>query len=154
MSLLGAHPSADTPRDRRAAWLLTLAGQHRHVFEQRLRLNSADVRLVWLLGQRARTLREIAEDLSLEQSTVNRQVNAAIAAGLLQRRRVPGQSAQVVEPTPHGRQAFEKEVVEGLRAYDEALDELGDDADAFLDLLDRFVGAYGRAVRGATESPV
>jgi len=146
MGDVGTHPTPDTPRDRRAAWLLTLAGQHRHVLEQRLRLNAADVRLVWLLGQRPRTLREIADDLNLEQSTVNRQVNAAIAADLLQRRRVPGQSAAVVEPTASGRRIFEKDMVEGLRAHDVALDELGADADAFLDLLDRFVAAYGDAV--------
>ena len=67
----------------------------RRVVEQRADIGVADMRLLWLLSDdRARTLREIADDLTLEQSTVNRQVNAALAAGLLRRDRDADQAVR------------------------------------------------------------
>ena len=46
-------------------------------------LNAADNRLLWLLtSQGPQTMRQVAEALGLEQSTVNRQVHAALARGL------------------------------------------------------------------------
>lgn len=50
------------------------------------RLRPADRRLVWALADgRPRTMRELATLFQLEQSTVNRQVNAAVAGGVVER---------------------------------------------------------------------
>jgi DNA-binding MarR family transcriptional regulator len=150
-----AHPSAHLSADRHVAWLLTQVRRHQHVAEQHLSLNSADLRLLWLLSDgRARTLREVAEELSLEQSTVNRQVNVALAAGLLRRYEEPGRSARLIEPSPQGRRAFEDDIATALGAYEEALQTLGDDADSLLALLERFTDAYGEAVQGLSAPPV
>ena len=137
----------DTPRPRRAAWLLTISAQQRRVVEQHIALNSADMRLLWLLNDgKPRTLREISEQLELEQSTVNRQVNAARTAGLVRRFREPGHTALLVGQSDEGRALFDRELARGLGPYAAALDALGEDADRFLDLLDRFVAAHGEAV--------
>ncbi|WP_100350552.1 MarR family winged helix-turn-helix transcriptional regulator [Luteimicrobium subarcticum] len=145
-------PTSEVVRDRRVAWLLTLVNRHQHVIEQRIELNSADMRLLWLFNDhRARTLREIADDLSLEQSTVNRQVNAALTAGLLRRFSEPGRSARLVEPTERGRTLFERDIADALGTYEQALDRLGDDAAPFLDLLTRFTSAFGDAVHTLPE---
>jgi DNA-binding MarR family transcriptional regulator len=145
-------PQPDTPlaRDRRVAAALTRLDVHRRYAEHHSPLGVADGRLLWLLSDgRPRTLREIGDALRLEQSTVNRQVNAALHAGLVRRIAEPGRSARLLEPTPAGLEAFEAATAKALGAYAVGLGALGPDTDAFLDLLDRFVAAYGEALRDA-----
>ncbi len=143
----GAGP--DLTPDRRVAGLLFRLDLHRRLAEQRSPLGTADGRLLWLLSDgRPRTLREISDALRLEQSTVNRQVNAALAAGLLHRSTAPGRSARLHEPTEEGRARFEEATSLALGAYADGLAALGDDAASFLDQLERFAHAYGEAVRG------
>ncbi|MFD6137837.1 MarR family winged helix-turn-helix transcriptional regulator, partial [Isoptericola sp. NPDC060257] len=106
-------PSSSDPAeltdDRRVAGLLFRLDLHRRLAEHRSPLGTADGRLLWLLSDgRPRTLREIAEALRLEQSTVNRQVNGALAAGLLRRFTAPGRSARLLEPTEEGLARFEE----------------------------------------------
>jgi len=140
----------DLSADRRVAWLLTLVRRHQHVAEQQLTLNGADLRLLWLLSDAGpRTLREIADELALEQSTVNRQVNVALATGLLRRYEEPGRNARLIEPSAEGREAFERDIATALSAYEGALQALGDDVEDFLTLLERFTHAYGAAVQGS-----
>ncbi|GEL94635.1 hypothetical protein CCO02nite_12930 [Cellulomonas composti] len=135
------------PRERRAARLLGLISRHQHVARQRNRLNTAELRILWLLTDgRPRTLRVLSEHLGLEQSTVNRQVNAAIDAGLLRRFSAPGHTAKLLEPTPEGVRQLEEDMAGPLGAADRALDAIGEDADHFLDVLERFVTAYGAEV--------
>lgn len=133
--------------DRRMAWLLARADVARRMVGQRGALGAADRRLLWLLVDgRARTLREVSSDLGLEQSTVNRQVNAALADGLLRRYRDGGGGAYLLEPTPAGRAAFESDVSSTLAAYAAGLGALEpDEVDRLLVLLERFVDAYAAA---------
>ena len=146
--------AAGVTADGRLAGLLARLDQQRRLAGQRQSLGIAEGRLLWLLIDRGpRTLREVADDLELEQSTVNRQVNAALAAGLVHRYREAGRPARLVAPTPRGRAVFERDVDRMLRLYRAGLAELGaDDADRLVALLDRFVTAYGSAVHSDTEA--
>ena len=77
------------PALRVAAAVSALANARRSA-ESRSRLGKANNRLLWLFTDlRPRTLKQIAEDLALEQSTANRQVNAALSAGILRMYRDP-----------------------------------------------------------------
>lgn len=142
-------------RDRRVAALLHLLDQHRRVLEQRMDLGTADIRLLWLLAdERPRTMREISEALSLEQSTVNRQVNAALEHGLVHRSTEPGQAARLVTATSAGRDALERDIDAVMGVFDRALGTLGEDAETFVALLGRFEAAFGAAaVEDETATP-
>ena len=64
------------------------------------RLDSSAFRILWRLEECGPlTLREIAEQLQLEQSTINRQVNSAIKHGLVERVPSPGRVGTPVRPT-------------------------------------------------------
>ncbi len=89
-------------------------------------LETSAFRILWVLSDgEARTLRRLAEDLDLEQSTVNRQVNAAIAAGHLERFEVPGSASKLVRPTAGGRAAYEHDGQIRAALIRRALDNLG-----------------------------
>lgn len=149
-------PANGLSRDRQLAAELLMLDRQRHAAAQRATLGAAELRLLWLFSDgRARTLREIADTLHLEQSTVNRQVNGAIHAGHLHRFTERGRTARLVALTPEGQQRFGTDTELILRLYDEALDALGEeDAPQFLALLDRFVEAYAETVRRATGHPI
>ena len=134
--------------ERRVAGLLVRLDAERRTVEGRATLGAADMRMLWLLSDgRPRTLREISRTLGLEQSTVNRQVNAALRDGLLDRTRGDG-TAYLVSPTEHGRELFEREVDRVLSYYAEGVAALGEHTGEFLRLLERFVDGYGESVRG------
>lgn len=145
-------PSGELPeemeRGRRIAGLLTRLERHRRAHREQRVLGDADMRILWLLADgAARTLREIAESLHLEQSTVNRQVNAALAEGLLDRSRPEGASAYQFWRTAKGDQLFEADVAVSLDGYRDALHALGEPAASdFLHLLGRFTEEYRCAV--------
>lgn len=143
---------ASFSQDRELASLLSSVQRLRRVTEQHASLNAADGRLMWLFYDRKpRTLRQIAESLDLEQSTVNRQVNAALATGLLSRDRKSGRSAWLFEVTDEGLEQFERDLAVHLDLLDQALGRLSaDDRDQFLTLLRTFVDGYGDAVRRQT----
>lgn len=141
-------PLQDLPRERVIASLLARLEVHRRLAEHRSPLGVAEGRLLWLLSdRRPRTLREIADALGLEQSTVNRQVNGALAAGLVRRFAEPGRAGRLIEPTDHGLASFERATTYALGAYEQSLAALGDRAGDFLGRLEEFVDAYGEAVR-------
>ncbi|MCX4092309.1 MarR family winged helix-turn-helix transcriptional regulator [Nocardia sp. alder85J] len=150
---LAALATAGTPASRRLADIMAQLERHRRHQEQHSPLGTADLRLLWLFSDGTpRTLRVIADDLGLEQSTVNRQVNAALSAGILRRYRETGASAHLVEATPRGVAAFEQGVQEILRSYDAVLSQMTEaDRERLLELLDTFVGMYTRADRVTTE---
>lgn len=117
---------------------------HRRATVHRDVIGPADFRLLWLLSDgQPRTLKEISETLHLEQSTVNRQANAAIEHGIVERSRGTGRSAYEFSPTPHG-EAVLAESLSGLFAsYRAAFDRMGRDrASALVQLLGEFVDAY------------
>jgi len=144
--------SDDLAPGTRIASALFHLDQHRRIAEHTGRLNVADGRLLWLFSDEIpRTLRQIADELNLEQSTVNRQVNAAHKAGLLERRRDPERGAYVFEASQAGAQVFEEAIASSLGQYDAALAALGDDdAEQLITLLGRFVTAYGDVVEGTS----
>ena len=63
--------------------------------------------------------------LDLEQSTVNRQVHAAIDAGWLERFDVPGSASRLVRPTPAGLEAYQHDGLVRAATIHAALDALG-----------------------------
>ncbi|MGC5165465.1 MarR family winged helix-turn-helix transcriptional regulator [Luteimicrobium sp. DT211] len=158
--MTAARPSARTrsavtsreaaPGTRVASALFHL-DQHRRIAEHQGRLNVADGRLLWLFSDHTpRTLRQIAEELNLEQSTVNRQVNAAHQAGLLDRERDPERGAYVFTASENGLAIFDEAIASSLGQYDAALAALGaDDAEQLVTLLGKFVTAYGEVVDGS-----
>lgn len=138
----------DLRRETRLAALLHHFDRHRRTLDIQSTLGIAELRLLWLLtdGQ-ARTLREISEELRLEQSTVNRQVNGALNSGLLRRSRPSGSTPFVFEATEDGRATFEHETALALTIYGQVLDAMGEDrATQLLELFDEFVTLYGDAV--------
>ena len=89
-------------------------------------LDTSAFRLLWLLTEGPpRTLRELADELQLEQSTVSRQVNAAIGHGLVERYAVPGSPSRLLRPTEAGRAAYVRDGALRAEVYNAVLDELG-----------------------------
>lgn len=112
-------------------------------------LGMADLRILWLFADgHSRTLKQIAAGLSLEQSTVNRQINAALSLGLLKRTREPGSAAQLISPTEQGIAAFEDDVDKARAALRVGLDALEDEAEEFIEQFTSFLNAYEGAVLG------
>lgn len=137
-----------TAEDRLAWELVRLSARWestRRRFEAGQRLRLADGRLLWLLGDgRPRTLREIAVDLDLEQSTVNRQVNAALDAGLLERARPADGSAFLITASDHGRAVFDEDLRRHLDLQARALAAVPPaEREAFVERLADFVAALG-----------
>jgi DNA-binding MarR family transcriptional regulator len=117
--------------------------KRRHAGIEGTELDTSAFKLLWVLAdERPRTLRELAEELDLELSTINRQVNAAVRAGLLERFSVPDSPSKPVRRTPAGRRSYEhdsavhadllrsvlaelgatsaRELISGLRAFNDA----------------------------------
>jgi DNA-binding MarR family transcriptional regulator len=89
-------------------------------------LDTSAFRLLWLLTEGPpRTLRELAEELQLDQSTVNRQVNAAIKHGLVERYAVSDSPSRLLRATEAGRSAYVHDAALRAEVYQSVLDELG-----------------------------
>lgn len=144
--------SSSRPLPDTAAWRLASAlarlDRAQHAAEAGAELGTADGRLMWLFSDLVpRTLRQISDDLGLEQSTVNRQVNAALAAGLLRRFREEGRSAQLVDATDEGLERFARDLEQHLGRLEDALEVLPEDRrHDFPTLLLTFVEAYAAAI--------
>jgi DNA-binding MarR family transcriptional regulator len=123
--------------------LLRLQRRRRHEYAGTV-LETSAFRLLWVLDDgEPRTLRRLAADLDLEQSTVNRQVNAAIGAGWLERYDVAGSASRLVRPTPAGAEAFRHDGWIRAAAIRAALDELGPERSGVLiEVLTAFNDAW------------
>lgn len=110
-------------------------------------LESSAFRILWLLEERGpRTLRGLADELQLDQSTVNRQVNAALRRGLLERYAEDGVSGRLVRPTDAGRAAYLHDGQLRADVLTVALQALGADrATTMLESLRAFNDAFDRA---------
>jgi predicted transcriptional regulator len=124
------------------------------VVEASLHLGTADMRLLWLLADgQERTMKEISQLLLLEASTVNRQVNAAIAAGILERGE-PESGARPVRPTEFGTQRFNSDLTRAMTTMAAGLAALPEDeVPGFLANLTLFVDAYRQAAEVLVDSP-
>ncbi|MFT4086739.1 MAG: MarR family winged helix-turn-helix transcriptional regulator [Gordonia sp. (in: high G+C Gram-positive bacteria)] len=152
-----ATTGSDLPGDsdsRRFAAALTRMETYRRHRRQNDSIGAAEMRLLWLLAESGPlTLAEVTSALGLERSTVNRQVNGAVDAGLLGKERVAGSSAFQVFLTDHGRDAFDRTARRALAVIGDTLAEMGsDDSAALIDLVERFVDAYGRRTCALAEA--
>lgn len=146
MDLIAIARNGALPPERRVAAILHSFDVDRRVVEAKTRLTAADLRLLWLLSDgRELTQREISTELSLEQSTVNRQVNAALRAGHLDRRAAESGPA-VLAATADGLQRYETDVEALMSLMGTALQALGDDVEQFLVSLATFVETYREAM--------
>lgn len=109
-------------------------------------LENSAFRILWLLVERGPLeLRELAEELQLERSTVTRQVNAAIGHGHLERYDEAGRAGRLLRPTPAGEAAYRHDGELRADRLTTALADLGsdraqglvEDLRAFNDALDR-----------------
>ena len=117
--------------------------KRRHGVVEGTQLDVSAFRLLWILADdRARTLRELAEELGLDLSTINRQVNAAVRAGLLERFSVPDSLSRPVRPTAEGRRLYAHDSAIHADLLRSVLAEMG--ADAARDLI-RSLGAFNDA---------
>lgn len=122
------------------------ASRRRSVAPPGSRLESSAFRILWLLVEAGpRSLQELAHDLQLERSTVNRQVNAALRHGLVERFVVPGRAGRHLRPTPAGLEDYQHDAALRGEVFAEVLGELGatrsrrllEDLHAFNDAYDR-----------------
>lgn len=112
-------------------------------------LDSSAFQILWLLSDgRARTLRELSIDLDLEQSTVNRQVNAAMKRGYLERFEVPGCISRRHRPTAVGWEAFKHDGRHRAELLNRVFADLSPgDPESLLAQLRAFNDAYERQNR-------
>lgn len=117
-------------------------------------LDASAFSILWLLDDdRPRTLREVTDELCLEQSTVNRQVNAAIKHGYVERFEVPGQVSRLHRPTDEGRAALRHDGLRRARRLEAVFDDLAPgtpegllrELKAYNDAVDRYSDEIGRA---------
>lgn len=133
------------------AWAATRAiavlNRARHTSEQKSDLGTAEARLLWVINDgEPHTLRDISEQLGLEQSTVNRQVNAAIKAGLLDRHRSP-EGVYLLSATSEGAERFDRNLDQHMTRINRALDSIpATERDRFCAQLTEFAAAYDEAV--------
>lgn len=123
-------------------------GRRRPGFVAGTELEASAYKLLWILSDgRARTLRELADELDLELSTINRQVNGAIRSGLLERFAVPDHPSRPVRPTAEGTRLYEHDSAVRSAHLSAILDEMGPDAaQEFIRGLRAYNDAYDRTV--------
>lgn len=103
-------------------------------------LGDSAFRILWRLSRGGpRTMRELADELGLEQSTVHRQVHAAIAGEWVERYDEAGRAGMLLRPTPAGAAAFEHDGRARSEAVRAALAAMGPDRTrALTELLGEF----------------
>jgi DNA-binding MarR family transcriptional regulator len=112
-------------------------------------LRVAEGRMLWLLrdGQ-PRTLRQLAEELDLEQSTVNRQVHAALDSGIIVRFRPQDSASYVVTMSDEGEARFRTDMARLTHVYEHALTVVPEpEQERFLEHLGAFVEGLDEASR-------
>lgn len=129
--------------------LLRMRRRRNHVDDGAI-LEASAFAILWLFDDgRARTLRELADELCLEQSTVNRQVNAAIKHGYLERFEVAGQVSRLHRPTAAGRSAFEHDGARRARRLEAVFADLAPGTpEGLLRELNAYNDAYDRVAEG------
>jgi DNA-binding MarR family transcriptional regulator len=117
-------------------------------------LDGSAFKILWFIVEHGpHTLRSLAHNLQLEQSTINRQVNAAIDRGLAERHSAPGSVAMLIRATAAGKAAYRHDAKirgDGLRAIVDTLGErrAADLAEGLAALNDAIDRAVDEAERG------
>lgn len=123
--------------------LLASFDAQRRLLGQHATLKTADIRLLWLFNDgKPRTLKEMSAELGLEQSTVNRQVNAAINDSLLTRNKKNPTDPYRFEPSEFGAQEFSKYMAATTGAYTQTFAQLGNQNEEFMTLMRSFVASF------------
>ncbi len=122
------------------------------VVEGTLHLGTADMRLMWLLADgEPRTMKEISQQLLLEASTVNRQVNAALKSGLVERCDREG-AARPIRASAEGERQFTEDVTRAMSLMEAGLAAVPpEEVPSFLANLTRFTEAYRAAAEAVVE---
>ncbi|SEC91427.1 DNA-binding transcriptional regulator, MarR family [Nocardioides exalbidus] len=112
-------------------------------------LDASAFKILWLVVEHGpHTLRGLSEGLQLEQSTINRQVHAAVDRGWVERYDDPDCPAMLVRATAPGETAYRLEAdarAEGLREIvntlgDRATSDLAGGLARFNDAIDDAIG--------------
>ncbi|ONH62515.1 MarR family transcriptional regulator [Frankia sp. CcI49] len=91
-------------------------------------LDRSSFRILWALAETGPlSMRELEEMLQLEQSTVSRQVKAAIGRGLLEFLPAPGTRRRLLRATPDGERVYAHEGALRAEVFKKALAEFGPD---------------------------
>jgi DNA-binding MarR family transcriptional regulator len=100
------------------------------------RLDASAFRLLWLLEEGTpRTVSDLAAELQLDQSTLARQVSAAVGHGLVERYAEAGVPGRLLRPTEAGRAAYRHDLALREAHFGEAMDALGPERAATLTAL-------------------
>lgn len=137
------------PRDSLLSALgdeLMRMSRRRHRAVPDTRLDASAYRLLWALADgEPRTLRDLSSELGLDLSTINRQVNAAVRAGLLERFTVPGSPSRPVRPTREGARLYAHDTAVHADLLRSVLAEMGPEAaEELIRGLRAFNDAYER----------
>lgn len=121
--------------------------RERRVAVSHLPLGAAELRIIALLIDGIpRTLKQIADELHLEQSTINRQANAALQHEYLSRSRGEVGPAYVFTVSDLGKAKFEESLGYFYQEYHTAFSLMGADrARLLVELLEEFVEAHASA---------
>lgn len=141
-------------RERLVAGNLEKLDRFRRILMLHSDMTSAHLRILWLFNDEVpRTLKTIAEELEIDQSTANRQVNSAVDRGYLSKERPDRGKCYLFNATQHGRCNYERSVEYTMDVYGAALEALGDQREAFEQNLNTFVSAFARRL-GANDVEV
>ncbi|TYQ11445.1 UNVERIFIED_ORG: DNA-binding MarR family transcriptional regulator [Gordonia westfalica J30] len=140
------HAPWQSPVHRDLAAELLRMSRRRSLVHPSVGLEKSAFAILWVLSDgRPRTLRELTEELELEQSTVNRQVNAAIKHGYLERFEVEDSLSKLIRPTELGREAFKRDGLLRARRLEQVFADLAPGSpEALLHELRAFNDAYER----------
>ncbi|ANY25072.1 MarR family winged helix-turn-helix transcriptional regulator [Gordonia terrae] len=149
------HAPWQSPVHRDLAQELLRMSRRRSLVHPGVGLERSAFAILWVLSDgRPRTLRELTADLELEQSTVNRQVNAAIKHGYVERFEVEDSLSKMIRPTESGRAAFRRDGLLRAERLEQVFADLAPGSpQALLDELRAFNDAYERTQHrhGATD---
>jgi len=89
-------------------------------------LDRSNFRILWALAKSGpATMGDLENALQLEQSTVSRQVKAAIGRGLIEQHVVPGTRRRLLAPTAQGERIYQEEIALQAEVFKRALAEFG-----------------------------
>ncbi len=130
---------------------LVRLGRRREMTSAAKALDASAFKILWILVEDGpRTLRGLAHDLGLDQSTINRQVHAVIGHGFVERFDEPDSTARLMRATAAGEAAYRSDSEirsDGLRAI---VNSLGEQSTADLAQgLASFNDAIDSAVEGS-----
>ncbi|QIK46597.1 MarR family transcriptional regulator [Gordonia hongkongensis] len=149
------HAPWQSPVHRDLAQELLRMSRRRSLVHPAVGLERSAFAILWILSDgRPRTLRELTADLQLEQSTVNRQVNAAIKHGYVERFEVEDSLSKMIRPTEAGREAFRRDGLLRAERLEQVFADLAPGSpQALLHELRAFNDAYERTQhrRGAAD---